>query len=630
MPEDGLLPGEFGGIFKRMRHHLCFATTLALTLGLAPAAHADDAAKCKINPIAFLPVAMEGSRASVAVKVNGKDTRFWLDSGAFFNFMSKAKAVELGLTTQSLPAGFYMSGIGGNFTPELTRVREFGLGGGMLHNMEFIVGGSDPGNGFLGANLLGVVDTEFDFAKGRLMLFRESGCGHFSLAYWAAGMAVGEMPLLAGNSASDHHIFAELQINGHAVRAMLDTGAETLLSRHAAERVGINLNDPKVVASMTMSGVGTRGRKSWIARTQSISLGGENIANSPIRVIDNGDDWSDHDMLLGMDFFLSHHVLVSQVQRKIYITYNGGPIFSATTDNEIGKLETRGEGLGKAEAEPEPKTADQFAGRGSARLVRNDLPGAIADLTEAIRLDPTRTDLLKDRASAYFRSGKPDLGAKDIDAALVIAPRDHRLLTRRAQIELGKGDKTGALADTEAAAAAMPKGSLDVMAVAMLYERLGKADRALALLDPVIDLHHEDSRYPYLLNARAWNRALANADLDRALRDIDTALRKADSPAGMLDTRALVELRRKDYPAAIAAANAALGKAPKMASALFVRGLARSAGGDAAGGAADITAARAIYPKIDDRYADYGLTAPRAERPAPVQPTMPDGDEDDE
>ena len=301
------------------------------------------------------------------------------------------------------------------------------------------------------------------------------------------------MPLLAGNNPNDHHLFAQVQINGHAVRAMLDTGAETLLSRHAAERVGINLNDPKVVASMTMSGVGTRGRKSWIARTQTISLGGETISNSPIRVIDNGDDWSDHDMLLGMDFFLSHHVLVSQGQHKVYLTYNGGPIFSATTEREIGKMETRGEGLGKAEDALEPKTADQFAGRGSARLTRDDLPGAIADLTEAIRLAPARTDLLNDRASAYFRSGKADLGRKDIDAALAIAPRDHRLLTRRAQIELGKGDKARALVDTDAAAAAMPKGSLDVVAVAMLYERLGKADRALALLDPVIDLHRDDN-----------------------------------------------------------------------------------------------------------------------------------------
>jgi len=78
----------------------------------------------------------------------------------------------------------------------------------------------------------------------------------------------------------------------------------------------------------------------------------------------------------------------------------------------------------------------------------------------------------------------------------------------------------------------------------------------------------------------------------------------------MLDTRALVELRRKDYPAAITDETAALDKAPKTADALFVRGLARLAA-DAAGGAGDIAAARAISPKIDQRYAAYGLVAPK-------------------
>ena len=607
------------------------AAPIALTLCaiLPQPTRADDASKCKVAVYGRLPVAMEGNRASVPVTVNGKETRLWLDSGAFFNFMSKAKAVELGLSTEPLPQGFFVSGIGGFFSPELARVREFGLGGGgMLHNMEFVVGGSDAGNGFLGANLLGIVDTEFDLAKGKVNLFKVSNCAHVSMAYWSAGMVVGEMRMLAGNNEFDHHIYGEVVINGHTMRAMLDTGAETLLSRRAAERAGIDLNDPKVVASMKMSGIGTRARQSWIARTHTISLGGEEISNSPIRVIDNGDDWSDHDMLLGMDFFLSHHIFVSQAQRTIYLTYNGGPIFSATTENEIGKIETVAQDMGKTEVEPEPKTADQFAGRGSARLSRNDLPGAIADLTEAIKLAPTRTDLLNDRATAWFRSGKADLGAKDIDAALVIAPNDHRLLARRAQIRLGKGDKAGALADADAAAATTPKGSLDVIALVVVYERLGKADRGLALLDPVIDLHRNDSSYPALLNARSWNRALANADLDRALHDITLALRKADGSAGMLDTRALVQFRRKDFAAAIADASAAIGKAPKLASSLYVRGLARLASGDDAGGQADVAAAHVIAPKIDQRFADYGLAAPKVATPAP--PPHPDASKQDD
>ena len=609
------------------------AALAALALSVSPSAWADDAAKCRLEGLGSLPVTMEGPRATVAVTVNGKSTRFWLDSGAFFNVMPAAKARELGLPTSTLPQGFIITGIGGSSVPELAKIRDFGLGNGLLHNMEFLVGGSDVGNGLLGANLLGIVDTEFDFAHGKLVLFRNNHCKNVSLAYWSQGMTVGELPLISGVRSNDHLIYTQISINGHTVRALLDTGASsTILSRRAAERVGINLTDPKVVASMRFGGIGSRTRQSWIARTQVISLGGEEIRNSPIRIIDSGDDWSEYDMLLGIDFILSHHVLVSQGQHKIYLTYNGGPIFSATTEGELGKLATRAEGMGAITDEATPTTADQFAGRGSARLSRGDYPGAIADLSAAIKLAPSRIDVLNDRATAYFRSGKPDLAAKDIEAGLVIAPNDHRLLTRHALVLINKGDKAGALANVDAAAATTPKGSLDAVSLVNLYTRLGQANRALALLDPVIDLHHDDSSYAGLLSIRAWNRALANTDLDRAQRDIDSALRKANSPAGMLDTRALVEWRRKDYPAAIAAANAALAKSPKMAGALYIRALAQLDQGNRDAALADLTAARTLSPKIDTFYAAYGMAGPATPAPSakPAAGTGVDDNDDDD
>lgn len=613
----------------KARLRFCAPLLSALLAVLSQPAEAEG--KCKISTVAKFPVVMEGPRASVPVSFNGKESRLWLDSGAFFNFMPKAKAVELGLTTEPLPFGFSVNGIGGSFTPELARVRDFGIVGVMLHNMEFVVGGSDSGNGYLGANFLGTWDTEFDLAKGTVNLFKESGCNQFNMAYWGTGMSVGQARLLNGNGETDRHIYVEVVVNGHSLRAVLDSGApDSVIGRHAAENAGIDLNAPQVVASVKMGGVGTHRRQSWIARTQTISIGGEEIRNSPIRVIDDAGDDRNHDMLLGVDFLMAHHVLVSQPQRKMFLTYNGGPIFSATTDREIGHLATRAENMGAAEKAPDPKTADEFAGRASGRLNQGDVIGSIADFTDAIRLAPGRADLLADRAGAYMRGAHPELAAKDIDAALALTPNDHQLLTRRAQIRLGKGDKAGALADTEAAAASTPKGSLDVMPIVRLYERLGLPDRGLALIDPVVDLHHDDSNYAVLLNTRSWNRALANADLDRALKDADTAIRKAGPLPSLLDTRALLQFRRKDYAAAIADESAALDKMPKLAAALFIRGLARLASGDSSGGSADIATARQIQPRIDQYYATYGLLAPQAKpmTAAAAPSATPAGDDD--
>ena len=63
-----------------------------------------------------------------------------------------------------------------------------------------------------------------------------------------------------------------------------------------------------------------------------------------------------------------------------------------------------------------------------------------------------------------------------------------------------------------------------------------------------------------------------------------------------------------NYAAAIADDSAALAIDAKSASSLYVRGLARHKSGDAAGGDADIAAAKAIDPKIADTYAGYGVT----------------------
>src|SRR5277367_5988087 len=82
-------------------------------IGMLMAGHAwaDD---CHLRDYGTLPVEMVGSRATTMVKINGTDTRFILDTGAFFNFMSSANAASLGLKLQAAPFGYRMGGVGGD------------------------------------------------------------------------------------------------------------------------------------------------------------------------------------------------------------------------------------------------------------------------------------------------------------------------------------------------------------------------------------------------------------------------------------------------------------------------------------------------------------------------------------
>ncbi len=103
--------------------------------------------KCQLSSYGTLPVEMVGDRATATVKINGQDSRFILDTGAFFGTMSRATAEALGLKLDPAPEGFFMEGIGGTVRPDVTWVRDFEILGATLHKIEFVVGGSDMGEG---------------------------------------------------------------------------------------------------------------------------------------------------------------------------------------------------------------------------------------------------------------------------------------------------------------------------------------------------------------------------------------------------------------------------------------------------------------------------------------------------
>ncbi|WP_254063286.1 retropepsin-like aspartic protease, partial [Rhodanobacter sp. L36] len=128
---------------------------------------------------------MLGEQPTTLIKINGTDKRFMLDTGAFYSLMSRADAQTLGLKTRDLPFGFRISGVGGDASARYTQVKEFGILGTTLKNIEFVVGGSDTRYALIGANLLDIADLEIDLAHGKMTLFKPEGCDKSALAYWS-------------------------------------------------------------------------------------------------------------------------------------------------------------------------------------------------------------------------------------------------------------------------------------------------------------------------------------------------------------------------------------------------------------------------------------------------------------
>jgi len=570
---------------------------------LAASATPARADACKVGMVADLPVTMRGMRASVPVKVNGRDTEFWLDSGAWFSIMAKARADELGLQTEPAPQGLYGIGIGGTHRVEVVRIKDFGIVGQSLHNLEFLVGGSDTGNALIGRNILAIADTEFDLAHGSVKLFQAKGCDKLGMAYWAAGK-----PWLTAKMANTtmlHNFGVKVAINGVEIAAVIDSGAPTsLLSQRAAERAGIALDGPGVQPINGIGGFGHKLLKGWAVPVASVAIGEEQVLRTRLDVIEGTISGIDGpDMLLGADFLLAHRVYFARSQEKVYFTYNGGKPFHAggsggpdaapaATAAPVA-LPAGTVRLEASDTSAEPKTADEFARRAAARLAAGQFEPALADYDAAIALTPDSPALYRDRAQAHARAGQPERARADFDKAIALAPNDPDLLRMRALHRLRENDAAGAMADADAAAHVSHPAALESRLIAEIYNQLGHAEKAAPLYDAMIAAHREDSHLPELYNGRCWSRGLAGLMLAAALDDCNRALKARPGKPGFLDSRGLVRFRMGDYAGALADYDAAIAAAPGLGWSHYMRGLTRIALGQVEAGKAERDAALA-------------------------------------
>ncbi|HWU03694.1 MAG TPA: retropepsin-like aspartic protease, partial [Novosphingobium sp.] len=413
------------------------AIALAAVPGLA-------AAECKVTNYGALPVEVVGQRATTMAKINGQDTRFILDTGATFGFMARANVEAMGLRREAAPFGLRMGGIGGSLSPDLTRVKSFGILNGTLSNIEFLVGGSDAGTGLIGANLLDVVDADVDLASGRFALLKPVGCEKLAMAYWTKDGQYSQTDLHPAGNTFDRRSFVTVTINGHPVRAMLDSGAmATVITRRAAERSGVDMSAAGSETAMRSRGVGSRTQKAWVVPVESYSIGEETVHHGKLEVIDDvmGEGPDAPDMLLGIDFFLSHHIFIANSQRKLYFTYNGGRVFT------MGSVPKGAAQAAAATSDDEPKTAAAFALRGQARLSRGEGALALADLEQAVSLDGNVAAYRLARARARLAAGKAGgadpVGAAlaDLDAALRLDAQNLDALLLRAQLRFARKDR---------------------------------------------------------------------------------------------------------------------------------------------------------------------------------------------
>jgi tetratricopeptide (TPR) repeat protein len=220
--------------------------------------------------------------------------------------------------------------------------------------------------------------------------------------------------------------------------------------------------------------------------------------------------------------------------------------------------------------EPGRNLAAAFTIRGRAYRAKGDYDHAIADYTEAIRVESDYGLAFYSRGIAYFNKKDYDRAIADYTESLRLSPRDIIALQNRGHAYQAKQDYDSAIVDYSEAIGIEPK-------------------------------------FAYAFNDRCYVRAIAGRELQQALADCNEALRLVPNDFHTLDSRAFAYLRLGNFEKAVTDYNAVLKINPRQAGPLYCRGLAKRKMGDTADGDADIIAAKTIRADIVEEFARYGM-----------------------
>lgn len=140
---------------------------------------------------------------------------------------------------------------------------------------------------------------------------------------------------------------------------------------------------------------------------------------------------------------------------------------------------------------------------------------------------------------------------------------------------------------------------------AEVYAITGQTNLAIADTDHIFRLE-PDAATSYATRCRI--RAVMRSDLDKALADCSQARKLDPKNTQVLGADGLLQYRLGHLKEASADFDGILAASPKLAGALYMRGVIENHTGNSAAGTADIAAATAEDPVIAAGFSDFGIS----------------------
>jgi predicted aspartyl protease len=257
----------------------------------------------------------------IPVGIGGQRMKLLVDTGGATSMLTDSTVASLGLTPQPIRT-HRVTMYGGLNLTSFVRVGNVQVGAAPSNPSMFYV---MPDNripyalsGTLAPDFLSRYDVDFDFASARMNLFAAAACPE--KAYWTNGPS-GHVDLAPNPT---RHIIAPVEIDGHTVMALLDTGASRsdLSLETARQLFGSALNQSQLHPATTADA--EAGLYTYPFRT--ISIGGVAVANPDIVLVPDSISRRPPRtprLILGMGVLRRLHLYVSYSQNRLTLTPAG-------------------------------------------------------------------------------------------------------------------------------------------------------------------------------------------------------------------------------------------------------------------------------------------------------------------
>jgi tetratricopeptide (TPR) repeat protein len=241
-------------------------------------------------------------------------------------------------------------------------------------------------------------------------------------------------------------------------------------------------------------------------------------------------------------------------------------------------------------AHPDMAWAHVAASRIYNRLAMRE--EALAAIDRAIEMAPNGGFYL-DRSQVRERTDW-DARLADIDEQLVRMPNDMSALFTKAELLTERGDHAEAARVYSLVLETQAESPEVLHSRGLALWRSGRREEAEADLAAAHALAGDAS----VFNNFCYMKAVANVAVERALEECEESLRLRPDFAPTLDSRGAVLLRLGRLDEAIRDFDRVLEQAPGMTNSIYLRAVARSQKGDAAGALADLEIVRRDNPEL--------------------------------